>query len=147
WGKMDFSEQWHMDKALEVIQENIGYTGAKVGCRLGFIPSSGLVISCLGELLARIINPHTALFYSNPGAVKLEEEMVRWLVEFVGMPTSSQGALVSGASIASIMAVRTAVQAKHIKARDYHRQVVYITQHTHRCIIKALKICGMVECE
>jgi len=112
----------------------------------GYIPGGSLVHSAFGDFLAAISNKYSGIFFSAPGAVRMENMVVRWMTDFIGYPSSAGGYLSSGGSLANLSAVITAREAHGIKAQGVTRAVVYLTRHTHHCVDKALRIAGLKEC-
>ncbi len=56
---------------------------------------------------------------------------------------SAAGSLTSGGSIANLIGLTAARDHYGIKAEMIPKSVVYLSQHTHHCIGKALKIIGL----
>ncbi len=116
------------------------------GGHLGYIPGGGVPAAAWGDLLAAITNRYAGVFYSSPGAVRMENAMVRWSARLVGYPENAGGCLLSGGSMANLTAVATARSAMGLKGRDLERAVVYLTHHAHHSLHKALRITGLGEC-
>ena len=134
-----------LDDALQLLYDHVDHEGLNSGSPyyLGYIPSGGLVHSAFGDFLAAVGGRYAGVFHSGPGAVRMENMLVRWMAEVVGYPKGAGGYLSSGGSIANLSAVITAREAHGLRARDYDRAVVYMTEHTHHCVDKALRIAGM----
>ena len=115
------------------------------GGHLGYIPGGGLYPSALGDFLADISNKYAGLFYPAPGAVRLENLLIRWMCDLMGFPETASGNLTSGGSISNLVAVVTAREASGVKARDFEKLVVYTSDETHHSLLKALKIAGLGE--
>jgi glutamate/tyrosine decarboxylase-like PLP-dependent enzyme len=113
---------------------------------LGYIPGGGLYFAALGDYLAAVANRYAGVFFASPGAVRMEQMLVRWLAGVVGYPDTTAGDLTSGGSIANLSAIAAARDACGLKARDVERSVVYLSKQTHHCIEKALRIAGLSEC-
>ena len=111
----------------------------------GYVPGGGLFPSALGDYLAAITNRYSGLFFANPGSVRMENELLRWMCRIVGYPETALGNLCSGGSIANLIAITTAREHKNLKARDFERQVIYLTSQTHHCAQKAIRIAGLGE--
>lgn len=47
----------------------------------GYIPGGGLYPSALGDFIADITNRYAGVFFTAPGAVRLEMQLVKWLAE------------------------------------------------------------------
>ena len=120
---------------------NLGSAG-----HLGFIPPSSLYPAALGDYLATVINRYAGVYFAAPGAVQLENMVLRWMADFAGFPETASGDLTSGGSLANLIGVVTAREAHGLRARDYARAVVYLSAQTHHSVAKALRIAGVQEC-
>ena len=114
---------------------------------LGYIPGGGLFASAIGDYLAALANKYAGLFFSAPGAVKCENQLIRWSAEVVGYSKSSTyGNITSGGSIANLIAVTTAREVKEISPEKIRTSVVYYSSQTHHCVQKAFHIAGLGAC-
>src|SRR5574341_1017632 len=102
-------------KALRLIRENVDFPGLNPasGGHLAYIPGGGIYFSSLGDYLADVTNRFAGVFFASPGAVRMENMLIRWLADIVGYPKGSSGNLTSGGSIANLIAVVTARDAKN----------------------------------
>lgn len=112
---------------------------------LGYIPGGGLYPSSLADYLAAVTNRFAGIYFTSPGAVRMNALLIRWLADLVGYGEGAGGDLASGGSIANLTAVVTAREALGVRAADVPRAVVYSTRHVHHCVGKALVIAGMRE--
>jgi glutamate/tyrosine decarboxylase-like PLP-dependent enzyme len=137
-----------VDQALAIIGEQVDSSGQNTGHSrfLGYIPSGGMYTGALGDYLAAAVNRYAGVDFAGPGAARLELSLIRWLAKEVGYPSSAQGDLASGGSIATLSAVVAARQRHDIRARDIENTVVYLTSLTHHCLTKALQVAGLAEC-
>jgi glutamate/tyrosine decarboxylase-like PLP-dependent enzyme len=78
--------------------------------------------------------------------VEVEDLLLDWMADLVGYPDSAAGNLASGGSIANLVAVVTAREAREVDHGEARRSVVYLTDQTHHCVDKALRIAGMGDC-
>jgi glutamate/tyrosine decarboxylase-like PLP-dependent enzyme len=115
------------------------------GGHLGYIPGGGVTPSALGDFLAAITNQYAGVFFAGPGAVRMENDLIRWLCELVGYPESALGNLASGGSIANLIAFVTARDAREIDSQSIRRAVIYLTAQVHHCVHKAIRIGGLSE--
>ncbi len=119
--------------------------GTATGGHLAYIPGGGLYHSALGDFLAAVTNKYAGFFFTGAGPARMENMLVRWTANLVGLPATAGGALTSGGSIANLAAIAAARDARGLKGADYSQAVVYLTHQAHHCIAKALKIAGMAE--
>ncbi len=115
------------------------------GGHLGYIPGGGIYAGVLGDYLAALTNQYAGIFYGGPGAVKMENELIRWLCSLMNYPDGSHGNLTSGGSIANLIAMVTAREARQIKSSEIPQLCIYITSQVHHCVHKAIRICGLGE--
>jgi aromatic-L-amino-acid decarboxylase len=137
-----------IDDLLEVLQEQVDTPGLNPasGGHLGYVPGGGIFPTALGDYLADVTNRYAGVFFAGPGAVRMENQLIRWMCGLVGYPDTALGNLTSGGSIANLIAVTTARDKMGIRARAVERAVVYLSVQTHHCVHKALRIAGLVEC-
>lgn len=137
-----------LDTVLGLIDRNIHRLGVNCahGGMMGYIPGGPLYHSALADFLAANANAFTAHSHSSPGAVRMENQLLRWMADMVGLPDMAAGNLTSGGSMASLAAFVAAREAAGIKARDVERSVVYLTDEVHHAVPKGLKIAGLAEC-
>lgn len=138
-----------IDKAIELFKDNVDFPNLNPasGGHLGYIPGGGIYNSALGDYLADITNRYSGIFYAGPGAVRMENMLIRWMAKIVGFPPETAGNLASGGSIANLIAIVTARDALNIKSKDISRGVIYLSQQVHHCIDKSIRIAGLGECE
>lgn len=137
-----------MQAALElfdrhVVQPGINTTSARL---FGYIPGGGLYPAALGDFLAAVTNRYAGVYFGAPGAVRMENQLLEWMAGVVGYPTSAGGNLTSGGSLAHLVAVVTAREAFGLRAADFERAVVYLSEQTHHSVAKALHIAGLGGC-
>ncbi|MBP7274391.1 MAG: aminotransferase class I/II-fold pyridoxal phosphate-dependent enzyme [Saprospiraceae bacterium] len=126
--------------------DTVGLNPASSG-HLGYIPGGGIYTGALGDFLAAVANRYAGLYFGSPGAVRLENALIRWMCSIMGFPTSSAGNLTSGGSIANLVAITTARDAKGITSKVVERAVIYLTLHIHHCVQKAIRIAGLAEAQ
>jgi len=131
--------------ALKQYVDKPGINPASPG-HLGYIPGGGIYASSIADFIAAFTNPYAGIFYGGPGAVKIENMLIRWMLKLFGYPDTGFGNLTSGGSIANLTAIVTARDAKEIYGERLTRSVIYMTHQTHHCVHKALKIAGLAHC-
>lgn len=144
----DFSTPQDIDSVLQLLQQHMEHPGINTahGGHLGYIPGGGLYAAALGDYLADVTNKYAGVFYASPGAVRIENALIEWSGKLVGYEKGYGGNITSGGSIANLVAVTTARDAKNIKAKDFDRTVIYTTSQAHHCVDKAIIIAGLREC-
>ena len=69
-----------LPQVMRLIREGVDLPGlnpAHAG-HLGYIPGGGIFTSSVGDYLAAVINKYAGLYFSAPGAVKVENQLIRW---------------------------------------------------------------------
>lgn len=147
--ELEISEEGKlMSEVLDIMKTEIDHAGinATSGGHLGYIPGGALWVSALGDLLAAVSNRYAGIYYASPGAVLLENQLLRWLCQLVGYPTTAHGNLSSGGSIASLIALTTAREVHQIRSHNVRKSVIYFTAQMHHCLNKSIQIVGLGEC-
>lgn len=116
---------------------------------LGYITSSPAPLGVLSDLLASAMNPNVGAQILSPVATEIEKQTVRWLCEFIGVPTSFGGVLVSGGNMANFTAF---LAARNFAAGGNYKKkgisglakplVFYCSKSTHTWIDKAAVLFG-----
>lgn len=136
-----------LDNLLELLEAEVDTPGLNPasGKHLGYIPGGGLYPSALADYLAAVSNRYAGVFFSSPGAVRMENMCIRWMCDLIGYPEKSGGNLTSGGSIANLTALVAARDHAEIKAKDFGQAVIYTTRQVHHCVIKAIKFAGLAD--
>jgi glutamate/tyrosine decarboxylase-like PLP-dependent enzyme len=117
----------------------------------GYITSSAAPIGALADLLAAAVNPNCGAWALSPIATEIENESIRWLAHFLGLPGKWDGVLVSGGNMANIVgfiAARKAkspwdIRTKGLADPESRRLAVYGSGEMHTWINKAADMCGL----
>ncbi len=136
-----------IEQLLDLLRQHVDRPGLNPasGGHLGYIPGGGIFHSALGDYLADVTNRYAGLFFGSPGAVRMENMLINWMARVVGYPDHAAGNLTSGGSIANLIGIVTARDAREIKAKEVERSVIYLTNHAHHSIDKAIRIAGLKE--
>jgi glutamate/tyrosine decarboxylase-like PLP-dependent enzyme len=134
-----------LEQVMDLVAREIDGPGLQPasGGHLGYIAGGGIYPGALGDYLAAVTNRYAGVHYAGPGAVHLENLLLRWLCGLVGYPARSLGTLTSGGSIATLVAVVAARDARGVGAREIERSAIYISEHAHHCVAKAIGIAGL----
>ena len=135
------------DAILELLDRGVNNGGVTIGSagHMAYIPGSNLHSSALADYLGAVFNKYSGLSFASPGMVRMERMLLRWMADLVGYPATAAGDLTSGGSIASLVGIVTARQASGLKAKDFDKAVVYLSEQTHHAVDKALRIAGLEE--
>jgi aromatic-L-amino-acid/L-tryptophan decarboxylase len=113
----------------------------------GWVQGSGTVVGMLAEMLAAGMNPNVGGF--DDSATMVEEQVLRWLAELMGMPQGTSGLLTSGGSMANLLGLAV---GRHARAGFDVRETgmqrgpmlrVYCSTETHSWLTKAAELMGM----
>ncbi|MFZ4815100.1 MAG: pyridoxal phosphate-dependent decarboxylase family protein [Phototrophicaceae bacterium] len=111
-----------------------------------WVNSTAAPLGILAELLAAAHNPSVA--GGNHAATYVEHATLNWLKEFMGYPATAGGLLVSGGSMANLVALGV---MRHVKGSDVRQtgmvnqaapMVIYTSIQGHSCIQKAVEALG-----
>ncbi len=140
-------EAREMNMLIETIRTEVDTPGLNPasGGHLAYIPGGGIFPTALGDYLASISNRYAGVFFASPGAVRIENMLLRWMCQLIGFPDTALGNLTSGGSIANLVAVVTARDHKDLKAKEYDKTVIYVTSFAHHSVQKAIRIAGLRE--
>ena len=115
----------------------------------GWILGTGTVMGAFAELLAASMNTNTG-GGANHVANHVEKQVVDWIKEMLGYPTSASGVLTSGCSAANIIGLTVArnakadfdVRRKGLQAAT-RKMTLYASQEIHSSIQKAVELLGL----
>lgn len=134
-----------LNKLLELIKSEVDEQGLNPasGRHLGYIPGGGVYPSALADFLAAVSNRYAGVFFSSPGAVRIENMCIRWMCDLIGYSDKAGGNLSSGGSIANLTGLVVARDHSGIKSKNFEDTVIYTTRQIHHCVIKAIKFAGL----
>lgn len=112
-----------------------------------WVQGTGTVMGAFSEMLAAAMNPNVTI--GEHVAMYVDQQIVKWCKQMLHYPLAASGILLSGGSMANITGL-TVARNHHIKAvRSQGLQnrgaqfIVYCSEETHSCIIKAAEIIGL----
>ena len=114
----------------------------------GWVQGSGLPLGAMADMLAAAMNPHLAGFDHAPRLV--EEQVLQWLSSLMDFPKNTSGLLTSGASMANLIALTVARNAKadwdirRLGVRGGSRPLIaYCCSESHSCMQRAIEMLGL----
>lgn len=118
---------------------------------MAYFSSSASDPGILAEFVTAAINVNAMLWRSSPAATELEERMVDWTREFVGLPPGFGGVIQDTASTSSLVALLAArhhalpnVRAAGLAAESgAGGPRVYVSEHAHSSLDKAVIAAGI----
>ena len=117
----------------------------------GYITSSASPVGALADLLAAAVNPNCGAWALSPIGTEIENECIRWLGQFMGLPGKWDGVLVSGGNMANIVGFFVArkakakwdIRSKGVAHADARKLVMYGSAEIHTWIYKAADMSGI----
>lgn len=116
----------------------------------GYITSSPAPVGALADLVAAAVNPNVGANILSPAATEIEKQVISWLAELTGLPSSYGGILVSGGNMANFTGFLAALRAKTPEASKtigisglQKKPVFYCSKATHAWVEKAAILFGL----
>ena len=134
-----------IDQALDILKNYVDTPGLNPasGGHLAYIPGGGIFPTALGDYLAAVTNRYAGIFFGGPGAVRMENMLIKWMCQVMGYPEDASGNLASGGSIGNLIAIVTARDSMNIEPQEISKSVIYLTSQVHHCVQKAIRIAGL----
>jgi aromatic-L-amino-acid decarboxylase len=112
-----------------------------------YITGSGTKISAFAEFIKAWYNQNGLKWNNSPIASELEQLVIRWVAEYVKLPTHNEGFLTSGGSMSNLMALHLAL-AKKFPERELaglgaKKFTVYCSNQTHSSVDRAMVFLGL----
>src|SRR5665811_150307 len=114
-----------------------------------YFPANTSPASILAEMLTATLGAQCMIWETSPAAAELEEKMMNWLRDMIGLPAGFEGVIQDSASTATLAAILTARE----KATGFSSNTegiekagilkVYCSNQTHSSVEKAVKISGI----
>lgn len=141
-------EPGDLSELINLVEKNVDYPSLNPasGGHLGYIPGGGIYASALGDYMADVTNRYSGVFFGSPGAVRMENMLLDWMASLLGWEKGYAGNLTSGGSMANLISIVTARDAKGITSKEISRSVIYATQQAHHSVLKAIRVAGLNEC-
>lgn len=114
-----------------------------------YFPANNSPASILAEMITATLGAQCMIWETSPAAAELEEKMMIWLRDLIGLPAGFEGVIQDSASTATLAAILTARE----KATNFSGNSeglknpgilqVYCSGQTHSSVEKAVKISGI----
>jgi len=105
----------------------------------GYFPANTSPPSILAEMLTATIGAQCMSWNTSPAATELEQVMLEWLRQMLGLPAGFTGVLQDTASTATLVALITARDAK---VRQLDRLTVYTSAEANSSVPKGARLAG-----
>jgi aromatic-L-amino-acid/L-tryptophan decarboxylase len=114
-----------------------------------YFPANNSYPSILGEMLTAALGAQCMIWETSPAAAELEEQMMKWLAQMIGLPRGFEGVIQDSASGATLTALNTA--REHVTGFTSNldglsgskRLRVYCSSQTHSSVEKGAGIAGI----
>jgi aromatic-L-amino-acid decarboxylase len=112
-----------------------------------YFPANSSVESVLAESVTAAMGAQCMIWETSPAAAELEQRMMEWLRDAMGMPESFEGVIQDSASSASLVSLITAREvATGFRSNEEgvpQNLRIYCSQETHSSIEKGVGVCGI----
>ncbi|MEQ9402544.1 MAG: pyridoxal-dependent decarboxylase [Cyclobacteriaceae bacterium] len=138
------------DEVLSAFEKQIfPFLNQNTDVRYGaYITGSGNKVAALAEFLKAFYNQNGLKWNNSPIASELEQLVIQWISEFIGLPAFNQGVITSGGSMSNLMSIHFAL-ASHFPGREMsglYRQKpfrIYCSNQTHSSVDRAMVFLGL----
>lgn len=129
-----------------------GMTHWNRGGFLAYFANSASAAGILGETLCAALNQNAMLWKTSPAATELEEVVIDWVRQMLGLPSGFRGVITDTASISTLLAIaaaRNAVPGLNVREEglggrpDSPRLRLYTSDQAHSSIEKAAILLGV----
>jgi aromatic-L-amino-acid decarboxylase len=112
-----------------------------------YFPANNSYPSILAEMLTATLGAQCMVWQTSPAATELEERVMNWLRDMIGLPADFHGVIQDTASTATLVALLTAREMFsdydiNNKGFKHNKFRIYCSAEAHSSIEKAVKIAG-----
>jgi glutamate/tyrosine decarboxylase-like PLP-dependent enzyme len=114
-----------------------------------YVLSPGNQPGLLADYVASYLNQNTTKWHLNPAGAEIEKVTIRWIGSFINYSPDSTGILLSGGSMANLVCLNVARNAK--VSQDLNKKglagmpplTIYVSDQVHYCVDKSCAILGI----
>ena len=129
-----------MDEMQKQLQSFLPYGVGNTHPRFfGWVHGAGAASGLMADITAAAMNVNAG--GRDHVAPVVERQVLAWSVEMMGMPSSTSGLIVSGTSMATIIALKVARDQAFKAGKE--KLVGYTSEQTHSCVAQAFDILGL----
>ena len=116
---------------------------------MAYFPANSSAPSLLGEMLTATLGAQCMIWQTSPAAAELEERVMTWLADMIGLPAGWDGVIQDTAStttLCSLLTAREKVSDFRINESGFSGlpiYAVYCSSETHSSIEKDVKMAGL----
>jgi glutamate/tyrosine decarboxylase-like PLP-dependent enzyme len=134
----------------QFLRDVLPYTNANHHPRFwGWVQGTGTPLGMMADMLASGLNAHLAIFNQAPAEV--EQQVLRWFTELMGMPKETSGVLATGGTMANILGLTVARHAKAgfdvrregLQGGRHQQLVFYASTECHSWAQKGAALLGL----
>jgi glutamate/tyrosine decarboxylase-like PLP-dependent enzyme len=107
----------------------------------GWVMGTGTPFGMLADMLAAGLNANVSA--GEHAAPYVEAQVLAWCKEMLGYPLTASGILTTGGSMANLIGLAVAREARRAPDEGQSRRVVYCSDQTHYSIAKAVILLGL----
>ena len=114
-----------------------------------YFPANSSLPSVLAEMITAALGAQCMKWETSPAATELEEKVMNWLKQAIGLPDYFEGVIQDSASTATLVSLLTARERYtnyRINEKGFQNQApfrVYCSREAHSSVEKAVKIAGI----
>ena len=114
-----------------------------------YFPANTSPPSILAEMITSTLSPQCMIWETSPAAAELEEKMMIWLRDLIGLPSIFDGVIQDTASTSTLAAIITArerlsgFRINEDGAENSGTLRIYCSEQAHSSVEKAVKISGI----
>jgi glutamate/tyrosine decarboxylase-like PLP-dependent enzyme len=105
-----------------------------------FVPFAGTWPGALGDFIASACNVYAGSWMEGAGPTQLELQVLEWFRDWLGLPESAGGTLLSGGSAANMTAL--AVARESVVGAMNDRLVAYVSDQAHSSLARSGRVLG-----
>jgi len=107
-----------------------------------YFPTGSTPVSLLAEMLTTTLGAQCMSWQTSPAATELEQVMMEWLRQMIGLPASFTGVIQDTASTATLVALITARDRLTVPVA---KATVYTSSEAHSSVLKGARMAGFAE--
>ena len=140
-----------MDALLRLVNKTvIRYPTNNIGTRMfAYVMSGGTQASVMADLITSALDQNPAKWHLGPSMTEIEKRVISWGAEFIGLPDSMGGAIVSGGSAANLTGLnigRNMFAGHDVAGSGLFGQspmITYASEQTHSSVDKSIEMLGL----
>lgn len=109
---------------------------------LAYVPGGGIFHAAVADLIADAVNRYVGVWIAAPGIVQIEENVIQWFATMLEMPSTAGGLLLTGGSLANLVATITARREE--LPPNFLPGTVYTSEEAHHSVLKAALLAGIL---